>query len=119
MGAPTRLEMTLTTAQLEELRAELFADDLPIEPRMLAWSEAQARFYFENTVEPPVDQPPAAELPSAATPLTQSAAPSPPPVVPPFPPPPPDPVFATASSPFILPGGESTPPRPPPPGIGD
>ena len=43
----------VTMILLRELQAEYHADDLPVEPRMLAWSEAQARYFFEHAVEPP------------------------------------------------------------------
>ena len=41
--------MPLTEAQLLELQAEYFADDVPIDPStMCAWTEAQARTYFDS-----------------------------------------------------------------------
>ena len=40
--------MVLTVAALEELRSEAFANDVPIEDAMCAWTEAEATEYFES-----------------------------------------------------------------------
>lgn len=68
--------MPITQEQLEELRAEHFAEDLPIEARMTAWTESQARHYFEHAEEPPDDSQPWAPMPEASRP--PPPAPTPP-----------------------------------------
>ena len=40
--------MSLSLAELEAIRQEAFADDLPIHDAMLAWSSKAARAYFES-----------------------------------------------------------------------
>ena len=40
--------MGLTQEQLEELREECFAEDLAIEEKMFAWTEDEARDYFDS-----------------------------------------------------------------------
>ena len=40
--------MPLTEAQLDELRAEYYAEDVPINEEMLSWSEDQAREFFDS-----------------------------------------------------------------------
>ena len=43
--------MPLTISELEDLRAECFADDLDIPPAAMQWGEERARNYFESAGE--------------------------------------------------------------------
>ena len=71
--------MPLTWEELESIRSAYFSDDLPIQPRMTDWTEAQAtEFFTSGGVEP-------------------TSVSAPPPAMPPPPPPPPRPTNSEAT----------------------
>ena len=48
VAAPSMEQAPLTRSQLEELRSEAYADDLPIPPEAAGWTRADATAYFES-----------------------------------------------------------------------
>lgn len=48
VAAPSMENVPLTRPQLEELRAEAYADDLPIPPEAAGWTREDATAYFES-----------------------------------------------------------------------
>ena len=89
--------MPLTTAEVQAIAEELFAEDIPLPPNVHEWSEDSIRAYLESGGE---------EVPSSAPPAT---APTPPAVAPPAVAPP------AVAPPVVAPPAISPPVAAPPP----
>jgi len=60
---------SFTMNEIEELRAQVFADDVPIPAGMASWSRHAVTAYFES---PPLPEAPLAEAPPAETPPAET-----------------------------------------------